>query len=413
MEVMNMEKKSIVILGAGYGGMMTVTKIQKSLRIEEAEITLVNINEYHYQTTWLHQNAVGTVSDDRTKIPIKDVINPQKVTFIQDKVLSIQPKDKKVILENRILHYDVLVIALGFEVETFDVPGLEAYAYTINNIEKARELRRHIEHNFSLFVKEEKKNLSRLTFVIGGGGFTGVEFLGELADRVSELCKKYNVDKQLVRIINIEATPTILPEFDGQLVEYAMNSLEARGVEFITGATFKECTPTSVLFEKYGMQTKISTHTIVWAAGVKANSIIKESDFTTNKGKIEVNNDMRSPEYDNVFVIGDCALIMDFEKGKPYPPTAQIAIQESEAVAYNIRAYIRNEEMEGFKPNILGTVASLGSRDAIGIIFKNKKVLGWKATILKIIIDNRYLFKLGGIRLLVKKGKFNIFPRNK
>nr|WP_325999571.1 NAD(P)/FAD-dependent oxidoreductase [Virgibacillus pantothenticus] len=408
---MDMEKKNIVVLGAGYGGMMTVTKLQRSLRTDEAKITLVNINEYHYQTTWLHQNAAGTIRDERTKIRIKDIIHPQKVDFIQDKVLSIQPKEKKVMLENTVLDYDVLVIGLGFEVATFDIPGLEEHAFTINNIKNARQLREHIEHNFAVFHKEEEKNPARLTFVIGGGGFTGIEFLGELANRVPELCEKYNVDKQNVRIINIEGSSTILPGFDEQLVEYAMNSLEARGVEFITGAILKECTPTSVLFEKHGMQTKIPTYTTVWAAGVKANSIIKESGFTTNQGKIEVNNDMRSPEYDNVFVIGDCALIMDFEKGKPYPPTAQIAIQESEAVAYNIKAYIRNQEMEGFKPNILGTVASLGEQDAIGVIFKSKKILGWKATVMKKIIDNRYLLKLGGFRLLLKKGKFNIFPR--
>jgi NADH:ubiquinone reductase (H+-translocating) len=409
MEVINVGKPNIVILGAGYGGMMTTVQLQKSLRADEANITLVNINDYHYQTTWLHENAAGTLPHERTKIQIKDIINPNKVNFIQDKVILINPKKKQVQLENGVLHYDVLVIALGFEVATFGIPGLEEHAFTIDNINSACSIRDHIEHNFASYHNDVKKDPARLTIVVGGGGFTGVEFLGELANRVDELCKKYDIDKQLVQMINIEGAPTILPGFDEQLAEYAMNSLESRGVEFITGAFLKECTSSSVLFEKNGLPAKIHTNTIVWAAGVRANSIVEKSGFKTNRGKIEVNNDMRCPEYEDVFVIGDCALIMDLEHGNPYPPTAQMAIQESEVVSYNVRAYIRGEEMEVFKPNILGTVASLGHNDAMGIIFNDKIILGRKATVMKKIIDNRYLFKLGGIRLLMKKGKFNIF----
>lgn len=405
-----MKKPNIVILGAGYGGMMTTVKLQKSLNINNATITLVNKNDYHYQTTWLHENAAGTLHHDRTRIPIKDVVNMNKVTFVQDSVVSIKPEEKKVKLERSELEYDILVLGLGFEAATFGIQGLDVHAFTIGNINSARLIRDHIEYNFAMYHNEKEKNQGRLNIVVGGGGFTGIEFVGELANRIPELCEEYDIDKALVRIINVEGSSSVLPGFDPQLVEYAMNSLESRGVEIVTGAMLKECKPDSIVYEKDGKLEEIPTQTTVWAAGVRANSIIETSGFKTNRGKIEVRNDMRTQEYDDVFVIGDCALVMNEETGRPYPPTAQIAIQESGVVAHNVKALVHgHEEFEVFEPNILGTVASLGHTDAIGVVLNNRKIFGWKATVMKKIIDNRYLLKLGGPGLLMRKGKFNIF----
>ncbi|MFB4169279.1 NAD(P)/FAD-dependent oxidoreductase [Virgibacillus sp. JSM 102003] len=405
-----MNKPNIVILGAGYGGMMTTVKLQKSLNINEATITLVNKNDYHYQSTWLHENAAGTLHHDRTRIPVKDVVNMSKVNFIEDTVVSIKPDEKKVKLENSVLDYDILVIGLGFEAATFGIPGLEEHAFTIGNINSARLIKEHIEYNFAMYHNENEKNQGRLNIVVGGGGFTGIEFVGELANRIPELCNEYDIDKALVRVINLEGSPSVLPGFDPQLVEYAMNSLESRGIEFITGAMLKECKPDSIVYQKDDKLEGIPTKTTVWAAGVRANSIVEASGFQTNRGKVEVRQDMRAPDYNDVFVIGDCALIMNEETKRPYPPTAQIAIQESGVVAHNVKALIQgNDELEVFEPNILGTVASLGHTDAIGVVLNQRKIFGWSATVMKKVIDNRYLLKLGGPGLLIRKGKFNIF----
>lgn len=403
-----MKKPNIVVLGAGYGGIMTTVKLQKSLGANEANITLVNKNDYHYQTTWLHEVSAGTVHQDQARVAIKDVINPHKVNFVQDKVVEIKPKENKVKLENGELDYDYLVIGLGFESATFGIPGLEENALMINDINSSRLIREHLEFNFAEYHKDQ--NPARLNIVVGGGGFTGIEFVGELANKVPELCKEYDIDKSQVRIINIEGAPTVLPGFDPELVEYAMNSLEARGVEFVTGALLKEAKPDAVVYEKDGKLNEISTLTTVWAAGVKASSIVADSGFENNRGKIQVRPDMRAPEYDNVFVIGDCALIMNEESGRPFPPTAQIAIQQSATVAHNVTALVKGQgHLEGFEYKPLGTLASLGHNDAMGVVFGNKKLFGWKATVMKKMSDNRYLLKLGGISLLLKKGKFNFF----
>lgn len=405
-----MNKPNIVIIGAGYGGLMTTVHLQKSLGVNQASITLVNINDYHYQSTWLHESAAGTLHQDRVRIPIKDVVDMSKVNFIQDTVVSIQPDEKKVKLENQELTYDTLVVGLGFEAATFGIPGLEENAFMISDIDSSRLIREHIEYNLALYSTEEEKNEARLNFVVGGAGFTGMEFVGELANRMPELCKEYDIDKSQVRIITVEGAPTVMPGFDPQLVEYAMNSLEARGVEFITSAMLKECKPGSIVYEKDEEQIEIPTLTTIWAAGVKANGIVEASGFETNRGKVEVRPDMRAPDYDDVFVVGDCALIMNPASERPYPPTAQMAIQMADVAALNIKAMIEgSKKLQPIEPQILGTVASLGNNDAIGTIMNDRKLFGWSATVMKKMIDNRYLLKLGGLGLLLKKGKFNIF----
>src|SRR5690625_2939517 len=336
-----MEKPNIVILGAGYGGLMTTVNLQKSIGANQANITLVNKHDYHYQSTWLHESAAGTLHHDRTRIAIEDVVDFNKIRFVQDTVVTIKPEEKKVIMENDELTYDILVIGLGFEAATFGIPGLEENAFMIGSLDSSRLIREHIEYNFALYRNEKEKNPARLNLVVGGAGFTGIEFVGELANRVPELCKEYDIDRSQVRIITVEGAPTIMPGFDPQLIEYAMNSLESRGVEFITGAMLRECKPDSIVYEKDGEEVEIPTMTTVWAAGVRANTIVEESGFETNRGKIEVTADLRAPDYDDVFVVGDCALIMNPENDRPFPPTAQIAIQAAGVVAHNVKELVQ------------------------------------------------------------------------
>ncbi|MBB6453427.1 NADH dehydrogenase [Salirhabdus euzebyi] len=405
-----MKKPKVVVLGAGYGGIMTTVKLQKMIGTNEVDLTLVNKHDYHYQTTWLHESSAGTLHHDRTRIPIKDVVDFNKVNFVQDTVISIDPKAKKVILEDGELEYDYLVIGLGFESATFGIKGIEEHAYTINNVNSSRLIRDTIEYNFSLYNNEEEERPELITIVVGGAGFTGIEFVGEVANRLPELCHEYDIDPSKVRLVTVEAGPSALAGFDPELVEYAMNRLEAKGVEFKIGTAIKEATADGIVVEKDGVQEEIKTKNFVWAAGVRGNSIVEKSGFEVNRGRVQIRPDLRTPDYDDVIVVGDCAVIMNEETGRPYPPTAQIAIQMADVAAHNVKVMVRGgSEFKEFTPNILGTVASLGEGDAIGVVFGTRKLFGWMASVMKKIIDNRYLLKLGGIGLLLKKGKFNIF----
>ncbi|GAB2560690.1 NAD(P)/FAD-dependent oxidoreductase [Gracilibacillus alcaliphilus] len=400
-------KPKIVVLGAGYAGMMTTKRLMQQFTPEEAELTLVNKHNYHYQTTWLHELAAGTIDVNRTRIMISDVISPKRVNLIQDTVLKINKEEKTVELEHDKIEYDYLVIGLGFEKATFGIKGMEEHAFSIQSVDKSRMIRDHIEYQFAQYRNLPNPDPSMLTIVVGGAGFTGIEFLGELAERIPVLCKKYDVPRSDVRIIDIEAMDTILPGFDPELLTYATDSLEARGVEFKLGTMIKEVKANAVIVGEDNQEIKAGT--IVWTGGVQANRIIGESGFELTKGKVNVDPTLRAPGHDDVYILGDCAWVMNKETGRPYPPTAQIAIQEADICAHNIKTSVFGGTLKEFSFDNKGTVASLGGSDAMGTVFDGNKLYGVAAKTMKNVIDNRYLFLLGGPRLVLRKGKFRPF----
>lgn len=404
---MNPNKPHIVLLGAGYAGMMTTKKLLQKLSIQDADITLVNKHNYHYQTTWLHEVAAGTIDVNQSRIMISDVIDSQRVHIVQDTVTKIDKDNKRVELANGEIAYDYLVISLGFEKASFGIPGMEEHAYSIQDVNQSRLIRDHIEYQFAKYQNDvENRDPSMLTIIVGGAGFTGIEFCGELAERIPELCRKYDIPRNQVRIINVEGMDSVLPGFDPELANYAQQSLEARGIEFRLGTFIKEVKEGSIII---GEDEEIQAGTFVWTGGVQANHLVGEAGFELTKGKVNVDNTLRPAGYDEIFILGDCSWVLDNETGIPYPPTAQLAIQEAETCAHNIRTLIFGGTLKEFKYDNKGTVASLGGRDAMGTVFDGKKLYGIQAKVMKNVIDDRYLFLLGGPKLVLKKGKFRPF----
>lgn len=390
----------IVILGAGYGGVLTALRLQKELNYNEANVTLVNKHDYHYITTHLHMPAAGTDNPENARVSISKLIDEFKIDFVKSTVVQIKPQEKKVILEDGTLSYDYLVIGLGGESETFGIPGLQEFAFNIRSINSVRLIREHIEYQFAKFKREPERK-DYLTFVVGGAGFTGIEFIGELADRIPKLCKEFDVDPSLVKIYNIEAAPTALPGFDPELVEYAMQVLADKGVTFKIATAIKECTPEGVILAS---GETIKSSTVVWTGGIRGNKLVEQAGFEAMRGRVKVDSYLRTEQYENVYIIGDCSLILN-EQGRPYPPTAQIAMQQGVTCAYNLVASIRNQPLREFKFDNKGVVASLGKGEAIGIVF-GKKLKGGTAAMMKKLIDMRYLYIIGGISLVLRKGKF-------
>lgn len=390
----------VVILGAGYGGILTAQRLQKELKYNEADVTLVNRHDYHYFTTHLHMPAAGTDSIDHTRVPISRLIDEFKIDLVKSNVQEIRLAEKKIILQEGALSYDYLVIALGGEPESFGIPGLSEYAMTIRSINSVRLIRQHIEYQFALFKADETRT-DRLNFVVGGAGFSGIEFVAELADRIPELCKEYDVDPGLVNIYNVEAAPTALPGFDPELVDYAMGVLRKKGVQFKIGVAIKECTPEGV---KLATDEEIQAATVIWTGGIRGNRLVEAAGFETARGRVKIDDQLRAPGYENVFIIGDNSLMFNPE-GRPYPPTAQIAMQQGVVCAQNIVSSIRGKELKKFVFSNKGVVASLGKGEAIAFAF-GRKYKGWIAAQLKKIVDMRYLFIIGGIPLVLKKGRF-------
>jgi len=240
-----------------------------------------------------------------------------------------------------------------------------------------------------------------LTFVVGGAGFTGIEFIGELADRIPKLCREFDVDPNLVKIYNVEAAPSALPGFDPELVQYGMEVLRKKGVTFRIGTALKECHPEQIILADGEI---IKTTTVIWTGGVRGNQLMEKAGFETTRGRIKVDAYLRVPNHEDVFVIGDCSIVLN-DEGKPYPPTAQMALQQADLLAYNLVSSIRASNLRTFKFENKGTVASLGKGEAIGIVF-HRKVKGSLASIIKKLIDLRYLYIIGGISLVLRKGYF-------
>jgi NADH dehydrogenase len=328
------------------------------------------------------------------------LIDQSKINFLKASVTEIRKDEKKVILEEGELHYDYLVIGLGGETETFGIPGMLEHALSIRSINSSHLIREHIEYQFARY-KREPERTDLLTFIIGGAGFTGIEFVAELADRVPSLCEKFDIKPELVKIYNVEAAPTIMPGFDAELVEYAKKVLEDKGVVFKIGIAIKEVTPEQVIL---GNDEVIPTATVVWTGGIRGNRLIEEAGFEAMRGRVKVDEFLRAPGHEDVYIIGDGSLFFNPE-GRPYPPTAQIAMQQGAVCADNIVAQIRNAALTKFVPSIKGVVASLGKGEAIGVVGK-MKLTGKKAAIMKKVVDARWLFILGGFPLVIKKMKF-------
>ncbi|MEK4426745.1 NAD(P)/FAD-dependent oxidoreductase [Solibacillus sp. FSL K6-1523] len=403
-----MKRPTILVLGAGYGGLTTVVNLQKMINVNEAEIILVNKNDYHYETTWLHEVGAGTISPDKARYPISSVIN-SGVKFVQATVESVDVNTKKVGTSAGEFTYDYLVFGLGFEGETFGIPGLKEYALALSNINTARQVREHIEYQFASWSLDEVKDDSKLTIIVGGAGFTGIEFLGELGNRVPELCKEFDIPQEKVRVLCVEAAPMVLPGFDPQLVEYAKTQLSKKGIEFSIGTPLVEATPEGVNIKKGEDEFEfVKAGTVVWAAGVRGNALVETSGIESNRARIAVRKDMRAPGFDDVFVVGDCAFLLNEEAGRPYPPTAQIAMQQAVNIAKNIKHLMNGQETETFVYDDKGAVCSLGHDDAIGSAM-GRKFTGKTASALKKVVDDRALYLVGGVGLTLKKGKFKFF----
>ncbi|WP_431087066.1 NAD(P)/FAD-dependent oxidoreductase [Paenibacillus sp. 8b26] len=389
----------IVIVGAGYGGILTAQQLQKELKHNEADVTLVNRHDYHYITTHLHMPAAGTDTIEHSRIPISQLIDEFKVDLIKGTVKEIIPKEKKIVLEDGSLSYDYLVIGLGGEPETFGIQGMDKFALTIRSINSVRLIREHVEYQLALYKNDG--NPGRLNFVVGGAGFSGIEFVAELADRLPQLARVYDIDFNRIQIINVEAAPTALPGFDPELVEYAMDVLKRKGVTFRIGVPIKECLEDGVIV---GEDEKIEACTVVWTGGIRGNGLIEKAGFEVMRGRVKIDDFLRAPGHEDIFIIGDSSLMFNPE-GRPYPPTAQIAMQQGVLCAKNLAATLRKKELHKFVFSNKGTVASLGKGEAVAVV-GNRKIKGWIAAQLKKIVDIRYLFIIGGIPLVLKKGRF-------
>ncbi|MEH7083637.1 NAD(P)/FAD-dependent oxidoreductase [Neobacillus drentensis] len=392
-----MNKPKIVILGAGYGGIITSKKLEKLLKYGEADVTLINKHGYHYITTQLHKTGVGTSSDRQIAMSIPELIDPSKTHFLKATVTYVDHSNQEVHLEGgETVKYDYLLIALGFEGQTFGIPGIKEHAFEIRSFRSSKAIYHHINKQLNLY--KEDQDPSRLTFVVAGGGFTGIELLGELADGLPKLCKEHNVPFEKVKIIGIEAAPSVIPFFPKQSVQYTSEVLEKLKIKLITSTKILGCTPDKVILEN---ELEVPTKTLVWSCGVQGNTIVQKWGLSIERGKLAVDPYLRVKNTNNIFSIGDCSLFMKDEH-TALAPTAQVALQQAPVCAKNIVASLRGETLTAFEYHHKGSVASIGLSAGVGKV-GNVRLSGLIGAFMKLVIEARYLFNLGGPLLIIKQ----------
>ncbi|AJY74650.1 NAD(P)/FAD-dependent oxidoreductase [Paenibacillus beijingensis] len=386
--------KQILILGGGYGGLLTALTARQHLSAQDATITVVNRYQSHQIITELHRLAVGNLSEKAVALPLDKLLKGKDIDLKIGTVQEISPDSKQVKLASgTTLTYDALVIALGSETAFFGIPGLQEYSFTLKSVDDANKIRAHVEESVVKYAKS--KNKADATFVVGGGGLTGIELVGEFADMLPGLCRKYGVDFEDISIYCVEAAPSILAGFPAELVERAQSSLEKRGVQFKTGLPITEMNGATVSLKD---GSTIETNTLVWTGGVQGNSVVANCGIEVNRGRATVTDVLQSTSHSDVFIAGDSAVVMNEEAGRPFPPTAQLAWQMGETIGYNLFAYFNGTKLEEFTPVFSGTLGSLGRKDAIGMIGGNQtRLKGLPATLMKEASNMRYLSHINGL----------------
>lgn len=369
----------ILILGGGYGGVGVLKQLQEAFQSDpEVSISLVSQDNFFLHTPLLPEMATGMLASRHIATPIRAFC--KRARYYQAKVEQIDLNNNKVTItrtldnQKRDLEYDYLVTALGGKTNFFGNKNIEKYALTIKTLGDAITLRNHIISILESADQEEDPDvLSKLlTFVVVGGGFSGVETVGEINDFVRESAEKFyrNIDVEKIRIVLVSAGEKILPEI-GDLGEYAVKSLTNSGVEIIKNTKLVDAEAEHVVLDN-GM--KIPCGTLIWAGGVTVDPVISNLDTEHSpRGNVVVNKFLKLKNHPNVFALGDCASITDERTGKPYPPTAQHAVREAKIVSENIISSVRNENSQkAFVYQSKGSMAKIGKRNGVALLMGNK-----------------------------------------
>ena len=368
--------KKILILGGGYGGIGVLNKIQKKFENNvDVNIELVSESNFFLHTPMLPEMATGTIEPRHIATPIRRFC--KRAQFHQAKVTNISLKDKKVTIQRlsdktqTLLSYDYLVLALGGKTNFFGNDNIKKFCFTIKSLDDAIRIRNHIISMLEDADQETdpEKQKKLLTFVIVGGGFSGVETAGELNEFIRTAAQKFyrNISQKDINIILIAAGKKILPEI-GYLGEYSKKALQKAGVTILTETKLEDVTYEEAILNS---EQKIPSRTIIWAGGNTVDDVIKNLDSEHHSsGQLKVTRKLKLEEHHEVFALGDCAYCIDERSGKPYPPTAQHAIRQASTVAKNLENKVKGI---GFQDDFLydtkGSMAKIGRKDGVALLF--------------------------------------------
>jgi NADH dehydrogenase len=371
------EKTRIVILGGGFGGCFVAKRLERRLgRNPDVEISLVNRDNYFVFQPLLAEVASGQILPHQVVNPIRRML--RRTHFFESDIHTIDLERREVSIHVgdgrrlRVLPFDHLVLALGSVVDLSGLPGMAQHSLQMKNLGDAFYLRNHVLGCLEHADIEPDPVLRRalLSFVVVGGGFSGVETAGELQEMVESALPAYpNLSSSEVKFILVQSPARILPEVVPGLAEYARKRLEARGMEILVGTRCTAATADAVILNN---GRHIPTRTLVSTVGNSPHPLARTLNVTKEKGRIVVAPTLAVAGSPGVWALGDCAWVPHSQTGVAYGPTAQNAIRQAVTCADNIVSSMRGEPLRNFDFHELGKLASIGRRSAVA------EVLGLK-----------------------------------
>jgi len=367
----------VVIVGAGFGGLRAARALAKA----PVRVTLVDKNNYHLFQPLLYQVATAGISPDEIAHPVRGILRSQKnFEFVLGEVRSVDLPGKVLHSSAGDIPFDALILAAGGVTQFFGMESLERNAFGLKNIGDATSVRNHLLTMFELANQEPDAAIRQamLTFVVVGGGPTGVETAGALSELSHlVLAKDYpNMDVSSVKIILLEAFDKLLPASPAELSQNTLSVLQKKHVEVRFGAAVTDFDGARVSLKD---GSTIATQTVIWAAGIKAAPVMSTLGIEQGSlGRVPVETTLQIKGFPYAFVIGDAALLPGTD-GRPLPMVAPVAMQEADNAARNVIAFLGGQTLHPFAYKDPGSMATIGRREAVARLgnLKFRGVFAW------------------------------------
>ncbi len=373
-------RPKVVIIGAGFGGLFTA----RALTDAPVDVLIIDRNNFHTFTPLLYQVATAALDPSQIAYPVRTIFRDKtNVSFLLGQVTAIDDQARlltvtagaKTIMEP----YDYLVVAAGSVPNYFGNHNFEAHAFELRTLHDSIRLRNHVLNLFeqAVWTTDAATRQALLTIVVVGGGPTGIETAGAVYELYNHvLGSEYRHEKLHARVILVEQSANLLDVYPPALQEAARTQLASLGVEAILGQKVVEVTARSV---RLGNDLVIPTHTLVWAAGVKAAPLAQLLGVELGRGgRIPIAATTVVKGKSAIYAIGDNAYLED-EQGRPYPMLIPVAQQQGELAAHNILAAIDGQPLQAFHYRDKGTMATIGRSRAVAWLFNRIQLTGWLA----------------------------------
>jgi len=399
-------RPQVVIIGGGFGGLSATQALKRA----PIDVTLIDRRNFHLFQPLLYQVATGSLSPGEIAAPLRSVLSKQKnARVLLGDVIDVNPDANSILLaDGAIIQYDFLIVAAGAQSSYYGHEEWRQWAPSLKSIEEATEIRHKILYAFEVAerISDPASRASWLTFVIVGGGATGVELAGAIGEIARQTLRSdfRSIRPEEAKIILMDGSPRVLMPFPEELSGKATEALERLGVQVRTGVRVKEIDREGVTIAEGSTESRLDARTVIWAGGVASSPLgrvlAKSAGAETDKsGRIKVEPDLTLPRFRNIFVIGDLAMSLD-RSGKPLPGLAQVAMQGG---AYAAKSIVRRtktgKESPPFDYFDKGTLAVIGRAAAVANAF-GVKLSGLPAWLIWVFIHLMYIVQFQS-RLLV------------